>query len=235
MSTLQLRESQEDLDAVPIHDNGEPLVDILELSPRLYFTSEHPVFEFPRVPMVRRSVADMLKQAALSLPPGLSLRVVEGYRPMEVQRAQFQFNLERVRTAYPDWDESQVLHEAERFSAPPDAKCPPPHLTGGAVDLDIIDENGELLDFMSPYELLDMEHAAPDAPGLTDVARSNRALLRSVLEPTGLTNYVAEWWHWSYGDSGWALRVGAKYALYDAATLPADARWIGDMDKLPRN
>jgi len=35
------------------------------------------------------------------------------------------------------------------------------------------------------------------------------------LDLTGLTNYLGEWWHWSYGASGWALRVGAKTALYD--------------------
>jgi len=35
------------------------------------------------------------------------------------------------------------------------------------------------------------------------------------LDLTGLTNYLGEWWHWSYGDSGWALRVGAKKAVYD--------------------
>jgi len=211
------------------------LVDFLGLCPRLRFAIHHPVFEFPRVTLVRESVAGMLVQAALALPDGLNLRVVEGYRPLVVQRAQFQYNLDRVRKLYPDASVEEILHEAERFSAPPDAICPPPHLTGGAVDLEIVDDNDEMLDFFSPFAMLDMDHAAPDAAGLSDTARANRALLRSVLEPTGLTNYVAEWWHWSYGDSGWALRVGAEAAMYGAIALPDDARWIGDMSKLPRD
>ena len=46
-------------------------------------------------------------------------------------------------------------------------------------------------------------------------ARKNRKTLSDALQKTGLTNYLGEWWHWSYGDSGWALRVGAKNALYN--------------------
>jgi D-alanyl-D-alanine dipeptidase len=119
-------------------------------------------------------------------------------------------------------------------SAPPGAVSPPPHLTGGAVDLEIVDESGARLDFSSPYDILDARQAAPNAAGLSSTARENRALLRRVVEPTGLTNYVAEWWHWSYGDAGWALRVGAPHAIYDRIELPPHAHWLGDMSKLPR-
>ena len=73
-----------------------------------------------------------------------------------------------------------------------------------------------------------------NARGLSPIAQKNRALLRSILEPTGLTNYADEWWHWSYGDNGWALRVGAKNAIYDTIELPPDADWIGDLSKLPK-
>ena len=51
--------------------------------------------------------------------------------------------------------------------------------------------------------------------GLSPDAQANRKLLIHTLEKTGLTNYTGEWWHWSYGDSGWALRVKAPRALYD--------------------
>jgi len=227
-------ESQEELDRVPIRDNGEPLVDFLQVCPELVFSPVHPVFEFPRVHLVRQSVAEMLCQAARALPKGLRLQIVEGYRPMSVQWAMFKYWLERGRREHPDWSDQEVKRMAMRFSAPPDAPSPPPHLTGGAVDLEIIDESGQRLDFTSPYELTDPRQAAPLAAGLSDTAQRDRALLRSVLEPTGLTNYVAEWWHWSYGDSGWALRVGADHALYGLATLPPDAEWVGDMSKMPR-
>ena len=95
-------------------------------------------------------------------------------------------------------------------------------------------KNGVRLDFTSPFDLLDNSHAAFDAPGLSDEARRNRDLLKSILEPTGLTNYADEWWHWSYGDNGWALRVGADNAIYDKIEMPKGAHWVGDLDKMPR-
>ncbi len=227
-------ESQEELDGVPNVDNGEPLVDFLQVCPQLVFAPVHPLFDFPRVHMVRQSVARMLCEAASALPTGLRLQVVEGYRPIVSQRAMNRYMFEKIRGENPEWSEAQVQERANRFSAPPDAISPPPHITGGAVDLEIIDESGARLDFSSPYDILDSRQAAPDAPGLSSTARENRALLRRVLEPTGLTNYVAEWWHWSYGDAGWALRVGAPHAIYDRIELPPDAHWFGDMSKLPR-
>ena len=236
MSQSQPAEDQDELDAVRIEDNGEPLVDFLSHCPSdtLILSAEHPVFEFPRVHLLRRSVAEMICQAARNLPDGLRLQIVEGYRPIAVQRAMYRHALERAREKMPDADETAIAREAGRYSAPPDAPTPPPHLTGGAVDLEIVGAEGVRLDFTSPFDLLDNAQAAFDAEGLSDEARRNRELLRCVLEPTGLTNYADEWWHWSYGDNGWALRVGADKAIYDKIEMPKDAHWVGDLDKMPR-
>ena len=228
-------EDQDELDAVPIEDNGESLVDFLELcdSDKLLLSKEHPVFEFPRVHLLRESVARMVCEAARNLPDGLRLQIVEGYRPIAVQRAMYRHSMQQARERLPDADERALATEAGRYSAPPDAPTPPPHLTGGAVDLEIVGAEGVRLDFTSPFDLQDMSHTAFDAPGLSDEARKNRDLLKSILEPTGLTNYADEWWHWSYGDNGWALRVGAEKAIYDKIELPAGAKWVGDLDKMP--
>ncbi len=228
-------EDQDELDAVEIRDNGEPLVDFLALcnSPKLVMAPSHPIFELPRVHLLRESVARMICQAANALPGGLKLQIVEGYRPLQTQRFMFRHALEEARKRFPDWSEDKICLEAGRYSAPPDAITPPPHTTGGAVDVGIVDENDQQLDFFSPFEITDVSHAAMKARGLSDQARRNRDLLRQVLEPTGLTNYVDEWWHWSYGDNGWALRTGAPFALYDKIEMPHDAKWIGDKTKLP--
>jgi D-alanyl-D-alanine dipeptidase len=42
----------------------------------------------------------------------------------------------------------------------------------------------------------------------------NRQLLKHILEKVGFTNYQFKPWHWSYGDSGWALRADRKTAIY---------------------
>jgi len=228
-------EDQAELDAVRVQECGEPLVDFLALAPtnKLLLAPEHPVFDFPRVHLLRERVAKMIVEAANALPDGLRLQIVEGYRPLVVQRAHFKHSLAESRKRMPHASEEEIQREAGRHSAPPDAPTPPPHTTGGAVDLEIIDGSGARLDFFSPFDLSDDRGAAMDAPDVSDEAKRNRALLRQVLEPTGLTSYADEWWHWSFGDNGWALRVGAPAAIYGPVEMPADAQWVGDLSKLP--
>ena len=53
-----------------------------------------------------------------------------------------------------------------------------------------------------------------DLPGLSAEARGNRTLLQESLESVGITNYPSEFWHWSFGDPGWAYRGGHSHAIY---------------------
>jgi hypothetical protein len=46
-----------------------------------------------------------------------------------------------MRHQYPDWNDQQVAAEAAKFVAPP--WITPPHCTGGAVDLVLIDDKGD--------------------------------------------------------------------------------------------
>jgi len=228
-------EDQAQLDAVRVEECGEPLVDFLALAPtdKLLLAPNHPVFDFPRVHLLRERVAKMIIEAANALPDGLRLQIVEGYRPLMVQRAHYKHSLAEARKRMAGAGEEEIEREAGRYSAPPDAPTPPPHTTGGAVDLEIVDERGERLDFFSPFALTDARGAAMNAQGISDEAKRSRALLRSILEPTGLTSYADEWWHWSFGDNGWALRVNAPCAIYGPIEMPADAGWVGDQSKLP--
>jgi zinc D-Ala-D-Ala dipeptidase len=66
---------------------------------------------------------------------------------------------------------------------------------------------------------------------LTDEARETRAVLAAAFTDTGLTNYPSEYWHWSYGDQGWAYRGGHAHAIYAAITpegFEPDPRDLGN-------
>ena len=204
------------LRAVPIEDNGEPLVDPRTLSKRIHFAQKHPKFEdMPRTPKVRKSVAERLAQAADSLPEGIDVIIIEGFRPLAQQRWMYEQMKAEFAAKHPEWGTATLHRITNTMSAPPDDPCPPPHSTGGAVDLSLIRvKNHEWLDMTSPFEM-DEKSAPGDTKGLSGEAQKNRRLLFGVLNKTGLTNYLGEWWHWSYGDSGWALRIGAPSALYD--------------------
>jgi len=209
------------LRAVPIEDNGDLLVDPRTLSKRIHFAQKHPKFEgMARTPKVRKGVAERLAQAAEALPEGTDMVIIEGFRPLAQQRFMYEELKKEFAAKHPKWGKATLHRITNTMSAPPDDPCPPPHSTGGAVDLSLLRvKGGEWLDMTSPFEM-DETSAPGDTPGLSDEAQANRRLLFDALEKTGLTNYLGEWWHWSYGDSGWALRVGAEKAPYDR--LPED-------------
>src|SRR5262249_48323751 len=126
---------------------------------------------------------------------------------------------------HPEWGDTQLKRVVNRYVAPPDAVVPPPHSTGGAIDIFLVDGNGNRLDQHSPYEPFDPRSYLFNPPGLTPEALRNRTLLREALLGTGLTNYPSEWWHWSYGDQGWAYRAGdGRAAIYGRLDQPVE--WI---------
>jgi D-alanyl-D-alanine dipeptidase len=118
------------------------------------------------------------------------------------------------REKHPDWSPAALRRVVNRFSAPPDHRVPPPHCTGGAVDLTITTTDGAELDMSSPYPAASRQAAALAAPGLSPTARAHRDLLHATLIAAGFSSYPAEWWHWEYGTPGWALRTGHDAAIY---------------------
>ena len=93
-------------------------------------------------------------------------------------------------------------------------RVPPPHTTGGAVDLVLADADGNVLDLTSPFDAADSKCWPFATSGLSEPARRHRDIMKTALERAGLTNYPSEYWHWSYGDQGWAYRGGHANALF---------------------
>src|SRR5262245_1027570 len=93
---------------VLIEDNGEQLVDPRELDARIDFAAEHPWTRFPRTPWVREAVGRMLATAQEALGAGLRLQIIEGYRPLDVQRTLFLYACEQLRRRHPDWSEEHL-------------------------------------------------------------------------------------------------------------------------------
>jgi D-alanyl-D-alanine dipeptidase len=187
--------------AVPVIDNGEPLV-------RLY---PHPS---PTGALVRAGLAERLMAADLALPPGIGLRVVEGHRSPADQQAIITSYAAEVCASRPGVSAADLTRLTSRFVAP---LAVAPHVAGAAVDLTLVDACDEELDLGTPID------ATPEqsdgrcyfaAAGIGADARAHRALLAKVLTGAGLVNYPTEWWHWSYGDRYWALVTGAAYAPY---------------------
>lgn len=87
---------------------------------------------------VREGVAKRLAEAAKLLPSGHMLLVWDAYRPLAVQQALFDYYVGVLKGKGTPHDQAVV--DAQRFVSVPsnDPTKPPPHNTGGAVDLTII-------------------------------------------------------------------------------------------------
>jgi D-alanyl-D-alanine dipeptidase len=193
--------------AVPVVDSGEPLV-ALDAS------------FGPRRALVRTSLAARLAIARDLLPEGIGLRVVEGHRPVAVQRAIIARYADQLQAAYPGLPAADLERLTSRFVAPVEVA---PHVAGAAVDLTLVDNAGGELDLGTPIDATPEESGGAcyfAAPGLSPAARAHRDLLARVLSAAGLVNYPTEWWHWSYGDSYWAVTTGAPAAIYGPVELP---------------
>ncbi len=210
----------EELNKIKIVDNGEPLVQVLKHCPGITFAAEHPKFPgSPRTCWVRRTVADMLCEAHSYLPEGIHLEIQDAWRSPVSQMELWRLLTEELKLKNPDWAEDVLIEHANQFVANPFIRVPPPHTTGGAVDITLMNVDGQMLDMSSPYGW--SETAVPtNYPGISAEARRNRGILKTVMSKAGFSNYLGEWWHWSYGDSAWALRAGLDIAIYGPAEGP---------------
>ena len=210
-------EPTERLRHVPIQETGEPMVDVLELTDRLFL--DRPRFDYKRESLLRRDVAERLARAADRLPAGYAFGLVEGWRPPFIQARMFRAVWRDMAARHPELGPEELRPIVERYSAPMDETVPPPHTTGAAFDLALY-RDGEAADLCSPYEWRDPSGFDFDAEGLSDLARFHRGVLAGAFENTGITNYASEYWHWSYGDQGWAYRGGHPHARYAAVEPP---------------
>jgi D-alanyl-D-alanine dipeptidase len=195
-------------------ENGEPLVDVREYAPSVRLIRPQVI------PYVRRSVAEMAEAAARRLPLGYHLGLVEGWRPIERQQRIYDFMWRSASEAFPHRDHRALRRTVCRWVAPTDQKAPPGHCTGAAVDVWLVDDAGEQIDVTSPF---DRHGSAPTHTfGLTEPAFENRMILVEAMLAEGFSNCRDEWWHYSYGDAGWAVRTGQSACPYGIAHLPAE-------------
>jgi len=116
------------------------------------------------------------------------------------------------RCRYPYLPAALIREAANKYVAAPDAIAPPPHSTGGAIDLRLRYVRGGDLPMTGPPRT--------DHERVTGAARESRALLSKVMNGAGFSNYEEEWWHWSYGDSGWTLRTNRPEAIFGRTNPP---------------
>jgi len=224
--------SSPQVQAIPIADCGEPLIDVTHSSLITCGSPPECPETAPFYRLLRSGVVARLEQAQQYLPAGLRLRLYEGYRHPKIQQMLFDAQWRRMQIAHPTQSAAWCYAQAAQLASPlrtfAGEPVIPPHSTGGAVDIDIVDAAGQPLDFgmaLSDWGVVPPELCATQCAGLTEAAARNRRLLVEVMTAAGLVNYPREWWHFSYGDQYWACVTGSAQARYGAVE-----EWIFDAE-----
>ena len=177
---------------------------------------------------VRRPVVDLLYwagQELKNLDRSLTLRVIYGFRALEVQTRLFEEAKAELAERYPDDDElTEVAHR--RVAVPSVAGYP----TGGAVAVDLL-RDGVPVDLGTPA-MVAHQDSFTFSPFVSREAWENRQLLRRAMMAAGFAPYDGEWWHFSYGDKEWARFYRKPGALFDQVSF-AQAQKVapGDMSQ----
>ncbi|MBU1200116.1 hypothetical protein KJ953_01110 [Patescibacteria group bacterium] len=100
MNTKNLKINDPICSSIPIRENNEPLVEVLDLK-RLFLSSQTKIISEnidgdSSTPLVRLTVKKLLKKALGELPPEYGIVFIEGYRQYEYQKKLFQDYVKKI-------------------------------------------------------------------------------------------------------------------------------------------
>ena len=149
--------------------------------------------------LLRSRAADRLGRVAEGLPNRWGLAVFDGFRPFALQ-------VELYEAAYADPELPPGF-----FAEPDDdPTSPPPHLTGGSVDLTLTVDGVPLAPGTGFDDLTPRAHAAA-LEGEPGPDRDVRRMLYHAMASEGFVVFDGEWWHFEHGTRRWAA-ISGKWA-----------------------
>jgi zinc D-Ala-D-Ala dipeptidase len=187
--------------------SSEPLVPVVHRRIRVLSNYFHAGWEHASIEMqLREGTFQRLSAVADSLPPRLGLAVFDAHRPLALQA-------ELYDAAYGD---SRL---PPGFVSEPvaDPATPPPHLTGGTVDLSLTID-GIALALGTDF---DGFTAKAETTSLETTPGPERELRRFLVHRMRAEGFVAlhcEWWHFEYGTRRWAAIKGIN-PIYGPAPI----------------
>jgi zinc D-Ala-D-Ala dipeptidase len=134
-----------------------------------------PIYKEAHCLLLAPAEAGLRKAVELAASIGMKLRIFDAYRPPQAQKVLWDF--------LPD---PTFIAELGRGSN---------HSRGTAIDLTLIDGNGEELDMGTGFDAMvkESEHFHQRLP---QHVQRNRLLLLGIMHASGFTHIPSEWWHY---------------------------------------
>jgi zinc D-Ala-D-Ala dipeptidase len=214
---------------ITIAESHDPLIEIPTEFPRV---TPHPYASLgapygEKSPFfLRAGVIDRLKtaqQALTTQQPTWRIQIFDAYRPVAVQQFMVDHSFAEVvrdrgwdlQNLTPDQRDS-ALQQVHQFWAKPNANplTPPPHSTGAALDVTLVNEYGLPIDMGGDLDEMTVRSYPDHYVGLADSTAEqfdqNRQLLNFCMTQAGFERHYHEWWHFSWGDQLWAWLKGRR-------------------------
>lgn len=173
-------------------------------------------FEYPVY--VRKSVADKLYNVADTLPNEYYLQIDSGYRTLKSQKQIWLERFKQFSKQNPSLTDREVSELTDKLVYNPKHGTPP-HTTGGAVDVSLLDNNKKEINLSEPF------HNFYDEPQLksnkiSEQAQILRLTLNEMMLKYGFAPHPKEYWHFSYGDKIWAEYCNKEIIYKQIDKLP---------------
>lgn len=166
---------------------------------------------------LRKSAVQLLEKAFQKLPSGLTFKIYDAWRPIEVQQSLYDGYYFKIKSLNSEWSAEKITEETKKFVSYPSYNINKPsvHNSGGAVDLTLCDiKTAEELEMGTAFDdFTEKAYTASFEKKENKNVKRNRRLLYWTMIDSGFTNYPTEWWHYDFGDAFWSFYTGnpAKY------------------------
>lgn len=148
-------------------------IDLVYATPRNL--TGKPIYTAAHCLLLEPAEAALRRAVALARNVGTTLRIFDAYRPPQAQQVLWDF--------LPD---PTYIADLSRGSN---------HSRGTALDVTLVDANGDELDMGTGFDAMTIE-SEHFHPGLPEHVQRNRMLLLGVMHVAGFTHIKSEWWHY---------------------------------------
>lgn len=200
------------LQTIEIGENNSPLISLKDSGFNLiYEPSVQENYQY----LVREAVHEKIGRISRILDEqDKTLIIRSAWRSFVHQKLLWEEKVEFMQREYPKLEMEEIKENVSYFIAPPSKSL---HATGGAVDALIYDiKNDCVMDFGTNEGLnIDLnDKCYPYHPFIPAHAKRNRELLINLFEEEDFVVDLKEYWHFDYGNAGWAIAKGENHSMY---------------------
>lgn len=154
-----------------------------------------PIYRDARCLLHDDAAKALAKSIDIAKVAGYSLLILDAYRPPAAQAILWQ--------ACPNQDYVAPLTRGSN------------HSRGTAVDVTLIDEQGEIVDMGTGFDEMS-EHSHPYHPAVPLQAQRNRLMLNAIMLGGGFTGIATEWWHFELPGSESYPLIDGVFGCYSS-------------------